>query len=75
MNADTNKLVPLALPVDVSPAPELVLRMIKYGCSASQHCSAFCSCNREINCKISQTINVEQDYENDDVDAVACDIK
>ena len=35
MNADTNKLEPVALPIDVSPAPESVLRMIK--CAAHRH--------------------------------------
>ena len=45
MNADTNKLVPISVPVYVLHTSESVLKMIKCGYSSSEHCSiAHCSC-------------------------------
>ena len=44
MNADTNKQEPVALPDDVSHAPESVLGMVKCGCLSSQPRSTAC-CN------------------------------
>lgn len=54
LNADTNKLEPVTLPADVSPAPVSVLKMIKCGCSSSQPCStARCSCSTaHISCSV-----------------------
>ena len=53
--AETNKLEPISLPADVSPAPESILRMIRYGCSSSQPCSTTrCSCSTaHISCSVS----------------------
>ena len=79
MNADTNNLEPISLPVDVSPAPESVLKMIKCGCSSAQpcsttrcscstariSCSVFCACHGDNNCTNPQTITAVREYDDD----------
>ncbi len=66
MNLDINKLEPIALPAEVSPAPESVLKMIKCGCSSSQPCkTARCSCaTARISCSVFCACHGESDCEN-----------
>ena len=70
MNADTKKLELIGIPINVSPAPESILKMIKCGCSSSKpcstarcscyaarlSCSVFCSCHGDSDCKNPETI-------------------
>ena len=54
ISTHTSKLEPVALPANVLPVPESVLKMIKCGCSSSQPCAtARCSCSTaHISCSI-----------------------
>ena len=77
----TSKLVPVMLPVGVTPVPEELLKMVKCGCSTLQPCSSRrCSCfSAKLSCSIfccckgsdtccnpaSNTANYESD-DNDD---------
>ena len=70
MNADTKKLELIGIPINVSPAPESILKMIKCGCSSSKpcstarcscyaarlSCSVFCSCHGDSDCKNPETV-------------------
>ena len=90
MNADTKRLELIGIPVNVSPAPESVLNMIKCGCSSSTpcstsrcscyaarlSCSVFCSCHGDSNCKNPETnCSVRVDQTEDYDESVECDVE